>query len=170
VCSSGWSGDWSFHLESRPIGVHLRFLLEELPQILDDVPVNKRGRIWFQRDEAPPSFSREVRTFLNDPTPGRWIGREGPHSWPVRSPDLSPLGYYALGLMKEMVGRRDALLCRTVDKANQISNSQRKLQQAKRGVHNWAVRCVAAESGIVENLPWTQFSANWRQCHVKFRR
>jgi hypothetical protein len=30
----------------------------ELPQLLEDVPVNKRRRLSFQRDEAPVYFSR----------------------------------------------------------------------------------------------------------------
>ena len=81
-----------FMLEGRLTGeTYLRFLQEELPQLLEEVPLNKRGRIYFQHDGAPPHSSREVRNFLNFPFPRRWIGRCGPHNWPVRSPDLSPL-------------------------------------------------------------------------------
>jgi hypothetical protein len=32
-----------------------------LPRILDKVPLNKRCRMYFQHDGAPPHFSREVR-------------------------------------------------------------------------------------------------------------
>jgi len=83
-----------FILEVRLTGeAYLRFLQEEVPRLLEDVPLNKRGRIYFQHDGAPPHSSREVRNFLNSRFPGRWIGRRGPHNWPARSPDLSPLDY-----------------------------------------------------------------------------
>jgi len=87
-----------FVLEGRLTGeVYLRFLQEELPQLLEDVPLNKRGLIYFQHDGAPPHSLREVRNFLNYRFPGRWIGRGGPHNWPARSSDLSPLDYCVWG-------------------------------------------------------------------------
>jgi len=50
-----------FILEGRLTGeAYLRFLQEELPRLLEDVPLNKRGRMYFQHDGAPPHFSREV--------------------------------------------------------------------------------------------------------------
>ena len=83
-----------FILEVRLTGeAYLRFLEEELPRLLEDVPVNKRGRMYFEHDGAPPYSSREVRHFLNSRFPGRWIGSGGPHNWPARSPDLNPLDY-----------------------------------------------------------------------------
>ena len=93
--------------------------------------MNKRGRIYFQHDGAPPHFSREVRNFLNYRFPVRWIGRGGPHNWPARPLDLSSLYYYVWGWMKELVysvkvGTRDALLGRILDAADCIKNSQRK--------------------------------------------
>jgi hypothetical protein len=57
-----------------------------LPRLLEDVALNKRCRMYFQRDGAPPHFSREVRNFQNYRFPGRWIGRGSPHNWPARSP------------------------------------------------------------------------------------
>jgi len=69
-----------FILEGSLTGeAYLRFLQEELPQLLEDVPLNKRGRIYFQRDRAP-HFLYVVRNFLNYRFPGRWIGRGGPHN------------------------------------------------------------------------------------------
>ena len=89
--------------------------------------------MYFQHDRAPPHFSREVGNFLNYRFPGRWNERGGPHNWPARSPDLSPLAYCVWGWMKELfysvkVGMRDALLGRILDAADLIRNSQRKLQ------------------------------------------
>ena len=71
----------TFILEGRLTGeAYLRFLQEKLPRRLEDVPLNKRGRIYFQHDGAPPHSSREFRNFLNYRFPGRWIGRGGTHN------------------------------------------------------------------------------------------
>jgi len=75
-----------FILEGRLTGeAYLRFLQEELPQLLEDVPLNKQGRMYFQHDGAHPHSSCEVRNFLNYRFPGRWIGCGGPHNWPARA-------------------------------------------------------------------------------------
>ena len=53
-------------LEGRLTGeAYLRFLQVELPRLLEDVPFNKRSRMYFQHHGAPPHSSREVRIFLN---------------------------------------------------------------------------------------------------------
>ena len=112
--------------------MYLRFLHEELPRLLEDVPLNKRGRMYFQHDGSPPHSSHEVRNFLNYRFPGRWIGRGGP--WPARSPDLSPMDYCVWGWMKELVYSVqvvtwDKSLSRILDAADRIRNSQRKLNE-----------------------------------------
>jgi len=112
--------------------------------------------MYSQHDGAPPHFSREVRNFLIYLFPGRWIGRGGPHNWPARSPDLSPMDYCVWGWMKVLVysvkvGTRDALLGRILDAEDRIRNSERKLLRATRAVHNRAAVCVAAGGGIFEN-------------------
>jgi len=58
--------------------------------------------------------------------------------------------------MKELVYSvkvvtRDAMLDHILDATDCIRNSQRKLQQATRAVHNWAAACIVAGSGIFEN-------------------
>jgi hypothetical protein len=90
-----------FILEGRLTGeAYLRFPQQELPRLLEDVPLNKRGRTYFQHDGAAPHFSRDARNFLNCRFPGRWSGRGGPHNWPARSPRLRPLDYCVWGWMK----------------------------------------------------------------------
>jgi len=55
-----------FILEGRLTGeAYLRFLQEYLPRLLEDMPLNKQGHMYFQHDRAPPHFSCEVRNFLN---------------------------------------------------------------------------------------------------------
>ena len=47
--------------------------------------------IIFQQDGAPAHFSIDVRQYLDNHFPNRWIGRDGPIRWAPRSPDLTPL-------------------------------------------------------------------------------
>jgi hypothetical protein len=77
-----WSGDLDDQLIGpfvfegpHTVKAYLGFLQTELPRLLEDVPLNKQGRIYFQNNGVPPRFSREVRNVLNDHLLGRWIGR-----------------------------------------------------------------------------------------------
>jgi len=65
-----WTIRW---LEGRLTGeAYLRFLQEELPRLLEDVHLNKRGIIYFQHDVGPKS-SRKMRNFLIYRFPLRWL-------------------------------------------------------------------------------------------------
>jgi hypothetical protein len=48
-------------------------------------------------------LSPEVRQFLDDQLPGRWIGRVGPIPWPPRLPYLKPQDFSFWGYAKENV-------------------------------------------------------------------
>src|SRR5271168_2410539 len=66
----------------------------------------------FMQDGAPPHYKLEVRRWLNERFPGRWIGRLGsarvptPIVWPANSPDLTPCDFFLWGFIKEGVYRR----------------------------------------------------------------
>ena len=93
-----------FELLDRLTGANcLQFLRHNLPQLLEEVPLDRRGRMWFLHDGAPAHFSRMVRRFLDGHYTRRWIGRGGPQAWPARSPDLTPLDFYLWGHLKKLV-------------------------------------------------------------------
>ena len=71
--------------------------------LLEDVPLDIRRDMWFQHDGAPAHFHRNVRAFLNEFYPNRWIGRGGAIRWPPRSPDLNPLDFFLWGHYKANV-------------------------------------------------------------------
>lgn len=75
---------------------------EELDQN-EDLPLARYPTMWFQHDGAPPHVTLPVRQHLDRTFPGRWIGRFGPHLWPARSPDLTPLDFFLWGFVKERV-------------------------------------------------------------------
>lgn len=89
--------------------VYLNFLRFEVVPALavlypnEDDPDIPHDGIWFQQDGAPPHFGINVRQYLNDTFPNRWIGRRGPVEWAARSPDLSPLDFFLWGDLKNKV-------------------------------------------------------------------
>jgi hypothetical protein len=82
---------------------YYEFLTRDLPGLLEEVPQQLRRDIWFMHDAAPPHFSVRVRNYLNHHFRRRWIGRNDPHHWPARSPDLTPMDFYFWGHIKELV-------------------------------------------------------------------
>jgi hypothetical protein len=93
-----------FIFEGRLTGdTDLRFLQDELPSLLDDVPLATWLRKYFQHDGATPHFSSAVEIHLDYRFPGRWIGRAGAQNWPPRPPDLNHLDYYLWWRMKTLV-------------------------------------------------------------------
>lgn len=59
--------------------------------------------LWFQQDGAPPHYAVDVRMYVDEIFPNRWIGRRGPTEWPARSPDLNPLDYFLWGHLKNVI-------------------------------------------------------------------
>lgn len=59
--------------------------------------------MWLQHDGCPAHFSQEVRNFLDQAYPNRWIGRGSLFPWPARSPDLTILDFYLWGRIKGIV-------------------------------------------------------------------
>ncbi|XP_070521818.1 uncharacterized protein [Cardiocondyla obscurior] len=79
------------------------FLENDLPPLLENLPLNVRLRLIYQQDGAPPHFSRNAQQVLNNRFAGRWMGRGGPITWPARSPDLNVLDYFVWGHIKAQV-------------------------------------------------------------------
>ena len=65
--------------------------------------LKKVRAIIFQQDGAPPHFATDVRQFLDQQFPNRWIGRGGPVRWAPRSPDLTPLDFFLWVHVKNQV-------------------------------------------------------------------
>ena len=82
---------------------YLELLRDRLPQLLENVDLATRQRMWLQQDGAAPHFALIVREFLNTHYNGRWIGRGGPVAWPPCSPDLTSPDFYLWGFLKNVV-------------------------------------------------------------------
>lgn len=73
------------------------FLREDLPDLLEDLPLNLIRDMRFQHDGCPAHYRRSVREWLDTNYPNNWIRRGGPIPWPARSPDLTPMDFYVWG-------------------------------------------------------------------------
>lgn len=81
----------------------LNILENEISNEINNLPLATLRNMWIQLDGAPPHFAAPVRNWLNEQYPNRWIGRNGPVSWPPRSPDLTPLDFFLWSHVKALV-------------------------------------------------------------------
>lgn len=88
------------HLNGR---TYADFIENQLPILLEDIPLRERETLIFQHDGAPAHYSRRVREILDERFPDKWIGRGGPIVWPARSPDFNVLDYFVWGYVKAAV-------------------------------------------------------------------
>ncbi|XP_070529962.1 uncharacterized protein [Cardiocondyla obscurior] len=119
VCQCAFQFRWKLNvwvgvIDNRVIGPYYlpprldgeryaQFLENHLPILLEKLPLQMRQTMIFQHDGAPPHYSRRARMVLDRHFPDRWIGRNGPISWPARSPDLNVLDYFVWGYIKNRV-------------------------------------------------------------------
>ena len=83
--------------------IYANVLQNELPALLENVPLQTRRQMYYQHEGTSPHFSQVVKPYLNHKFQNRWIGRGCEQSWPPRSPDLNPIDYHAWGYVKAMV-------------------------------------------------------------------
>jgi len=50
------------------------FLRNELPGLLEDIPLMIRSQMSLQHDGASPHYTGHVRDYLNESFPNRWLG------------------------------------------------------------------------------------------------
>ena len=82
--------------------VYFNFLENNLVELLGDIPLQHRQRMWFMHDGALVHFLVNVRRYLTNRFQER-LGRGSPVVWPPRSPNLNLFNYYLWGHLKSMV-------------------------------------------------------------------
>jgi len=70
-----------------------------------------KEEICFQQNGAPAHYALNVREYLNDTFPDKWIGRDSvtsptPFEWPARSPELTTCDNYLWGYMRDIVSKQ----------------------------------------------------------------
>ena len=148
----------SFFLPERLNGnIYRRFLEEDLPILLEEVPLLIRDRMWFMHDGAPAHFSLEVREFLNRTFNNRWAGRGGPQPWPPRSPDLNSLDFFLWAHLKTLVystpvNSVEELKNRIRTSCDVIKNTEGILQRVRVNMRRRAEACILGGGGHFQQL------------------
>jgi hypothetical protein len=135
---------------------YAHFLKNNLPVLLEDVPLQTRLQMIYQHDGATPHFSLVARQHLNANFLN-WIGRGGPINWPPRSPDLTPLDYFIWGHMKtivyqQKVDTKEELLIRIQNATEFIRNDPEMIRRATGNMLRRAECCVHCEGRNFEQL------------------
>lgn len=126
-----------------------QFLLHRLDELLDDVPLASRLEMIFQQDGHPAHTSLLARTILNRKFPGRWIGLHGPQEWPPRSPDLTPMDFFAWGFLKNKIC--ETLPTNQEDLKNKIRNACANITP---GMLNKSERKFHAQNRVMFRRRW----------------
>jgi hypothetical protein len=135
--------------------VYLLVLQQELPQLVEEVPVSKLYRGYFEHGGASLHFSLEVRDLINDRFGYRMCQ---PQQFVRQVFRLRFTGLLFWGMDESSDLRHEGWNARCIAlshcrNADQIRTSQRRLKIITRPVvHRRAAGCVAAGSGIFGNL------------------
>jgi hypothetical protein len=78
-------------------------LQDELPALLENIPLQTQQHMYYQHDGQPPHISQVVRQYLNHKFSNQWIGCGGAYNWPPSSLDLNQSDYHLWGYLKAMV-------------------------------------------------------------------
>lgn len=100
-----WCGIWRegvvgpFFFNSTVTGdTYLKMLEEQILPELETAAMQREVCI-FQQDGAPPHYASNVRAWLNNTFPGRWMDRSSPNmAWPPQSPYLTPCDFFVWGI------------------------------------------------------------------------
>lgn len=147
-----------FELPPRLNGArYLQFLRNDLSNLLANVPQEVCERMWLQHDGAPAHYCRQVREYLNESYPSRWIGRGGTIPWPARSPDLNPLDYFLWGYFKESVyetvNDNERQLRQKLNVVSEkVKNNERALKSLKRNFIRRCRLCLRVRGRHFEHL------------------
>lgn len=136
--------------------VYLNFLVNHLPGLLENVPLQLRRNMFLQQDGAPPHNCRIVFDYLNTHFPNHWIGTHGPVSWPPQSPDLTPDDFFLWGTLKNSVYKSrcnniEELKQKIIDACNNISVDT-LYAVTNREVRRRLEKCQQAFGGHIENI------------------
>ena len=96
---------WPFFFNERTVtGIVYRDRLEQW--LLPQLPENQN--YVFQQDGCSAHFHNEIRLYLNNMLPRRWLGRASEDDkhlllWSPGSPDLTPCDFFLWGYIKDRV-------------------------------------------------------------------
>lgn len=145
-------------LPGRLTGQSYRHFLENnLPLLLEDIPLMLRREMWFMHDGAPAHFSVLAREYLDENYENRWIGRGGPQSWPARSPDLNSLDFFLWGHLKSLVystpvNTVEELRNRIIGAFDTVRNTPGVFERVRSSMRRRTEACIRVGGGHFQHL------------------
>jgi hypothetical protein len=151
VSSRGIFGPFFF--ENTVTGPSFLNMMRE--EIMPEIREKFGDDCWFQMDGAPAHWARNVREWIEEQFPQRWIGRGGPINWPPRSPDLTPPDFFLWGHLKNKVfssppATLESLKSKIRTEMREISSEI--CQVVCRSVKGRLERCIAAQGSHVYSI------------------
>ena len=144
-----------FFAENTVTGVIYLDMLQQFlePQLIQDGILDT---VVFQQDGAPCHYAKICREYLNTTFCDRWIGRDGPMPWAARSPDLTPLDFFAWGFIKSQVYRSQRItrlsdLCQLIRDAVELISVD-MLERVFDNLENRLVKCMDNDGRHIECL------------------
>lgn len=136
--------------------IYSEFLEEILPNLLEDVPLHILPNIIFQQDGHPAHTSALARVVLNRRFTNRWIGiHSNLHEWPPRSPDLTPMDFFAWGFIRDQVYKtlptnRDELIEKIQTASRNITPLM--LNKVRQNFMRRVALCLENNGGYLEHM------------------
>jgi hypothetical protein len=135
--------------------IFANFLQDELPALLENVPLQTWQQMFYQHDGAQPHCSLVLRQYLNHEFPNQWIGHGSEQNRPPQSLDLNLLDYHVWGYMKTIVYTHKVnmreLLQQILSAARSINDSA-VLRKVTSSLVTRVRKCMEADGGHFENL------------------
>lgn len=155
-------GPFFFHERVNGV-VYENFLREDLPGLLEDLPLNLINNMWWMQDGAPAHRANDVVQFLNEIFPQRWIGLRGPMFWPPYSPDVTPMDFFLWGFVKEYMYQRNPRNRNDCENLIRAAFQQVTVQMLRRTIDSFQQRvqlCTEVLGSHFENI------VKCRQCNI----
>ena len=133
---------------------YLRFINDDVGDILDNLPLLERQQIWFQQDGTPCHSRLDVRQYIENIFNGKVIHRFSEISWSPLSPDLTPLDFFLWGYLKHKVYIQRPF--QDIDQLERIITEEvrgitpRIIRNVLREFCNRTITCLNRNGGYVE--------------------
>ncbi|KAJ8947291.1 hypothetical protein NQ318_014188 [Aromia moschata] len=133
-----------------------RIFPEQLPVLLENVPLQLLSNMCFHHNGAPPHKARIVQQYLNETYGENWIGINGPIPWAPKSPDLTPLDFFLWGTLKNKVYRTlsvnlEHLKQKIRNACDELSGEMLRKASVREGGQRLD-KCLEVGGGHIENL------------------
>lgn len=135
---------------------YLNFLQNDLPPLLEEIPIKNRVKMWYQHEGAASYFTKNTRDYLTNEYEDRWIARGASIAWPPRSSDLNPVEFFLWGFLKQVIYETEISdveeLKNRIDIATTMIKEQKILEQRYQSLMQRAYKCVQSGGSAFQHL------------------